>query len=606
MPIKPVTGKIEAQELNDNFSYLESRKLEKGSVSVHDFNKNLGKLDQTFMTDEFLQQMAGNTPINSVPADNSLTKKKFAFPIVEGVKSKNLFIKDTATPSAYINYSTGQMLSSTSNYYASEYIEIIPNETYALSGYTQTQQLAFYDINKNYISGIAEYSSTLTAPSNAKFMRITVRKEGIETFQFERNTSPTTYEQGGTFIEINRVKGLEKELDFKKTITVKKDGSGDYTNLRAALDFANSKASKSSQYSIEMYEGDYDVFSNYTLAEIQNTSFFGPMLNDYVHLMGVGDFRKIRLIGRLDSATVDSASQNRVSPLNMKSLCNVENVTVIGRNTRYAIHDDYNTAGIPARRNYKNVHAYKEAGNGQAAAYGAGCLSGAIYEFDNFIATSEIGTPFSLHNLNNFTNRCKFVINRLECHNIGMSSASDPRYKFSVDFPSEMSNTNDEIIMTGCYIPDGIHSRADTGQFGFNTTGQIDFTIKGYGNTIAPNLITHSDGGQYYIDFNEEVTRHIASAAITKGQPLKFSERGKVVPMSSSDSSVLFMGVALTDALAGEEVVIKYKGYLHKNDTQLTNFVVGDKIGISNGSLEVVTNGDTIGKCILVDYILLN
>ena len=47
-----------------------------GNLSVNMINKNLGKLDQTFMSEEFLQQMAGNTPINAVPADGSVTKEK--------------------------------------------------------------------------------------------------------------------------------------------------------------------------------------------------------------------------------------------------------------------------------------------------------------------------------------------------------------------------------------------------------------------------------------------------------------------------------------------------------------------------------------------------
>src|SRR5690625_4035975 len=52
----------------------------KGEISVYDINKNLGKLDQTYMSDEFLQQIAGNTAINAIPEKNSivtsqLTKK---------------------------------------------------------------------------------------------------------------------------------------------------------------------------------------------------------------------------------------------------------------------------------------------------------------------------------------------------------------------------------------------------------------------------------------------------------------------------------------------------------------------------------------------------
>ena len=68
-----------------------------GNLSVNMVNKNLGKLDQTFMTDEFLQQIAGNTPIHSVPAYNSITNSRLTNHAVTqntttfAKKGKNLF-----------------------------------------------------------------------------------------------------------------------------------------------------------------------------------------------------------------------------------------------------------------------------------------------------------------------------------------------------------------------------------------------------------------------------------------------------------------------------------------------------------------------------------
>lgn len=50
--------------------------IKKGDLSVSDINKNLGKLDQTYMTDEFLEQIAGNAEINATPADGSITLVK--------------------------------------------------------------------------------------------------------------------------------------------------------------------------------------------------------------------------------------------------------------------------------------------------------------------------------------------------------------------------------------------------------------------------------------------------------------------------------------------------------------------------------------------------
>lgn len=66
---------MDPQQAKDWVSQLNN-KIDKGNLSVTDINKNLGKLDQTYMTDEFIQQMAGNAPVNAVPSDDSITSKK--------------------------------------------------------------------------------------------------------------------------------------------------------------------------------------------------------------------------------------------------------------------------------------------------------------------------------------------------------------------------------------------------------------------------------------------------------------------------------------------------------------------------------------------------
>src|SRR5699024_7716839 len=66
----------EFREKIEGFDTQLAQKVTKGNVTVADINKNKGKLDQTYLSDELLQQMAGNTPINAVPADGSIDNKK--------------------------------------------------------------------------------------------------------------------------------------------------------------------------------------------------------------------------------------------------------------------------------------------------------------------------------------------------------------------------------------------------------------------------------------------------------------------------------------------------------------------------------------------------
>ena len=65
------------------------------NIDVKWINKNLGKLDQSFMSEEFLQQMAGNAPINAIPADDSITTAKLAQNAVERVNIKDSAIGNT-------------------------------------------------------------------------------------------------------------------------------------------------------------------------------------------------------------------------------------------------------------------------------------------------------------------------------------------------------------------------------------------------------------------------------------------------------------------------------------------------------------------------------
>lgn len=70
-----VEGQMSAAQYSQLITTLNGL-IKKGEVSVSDIDKNKGKLDQTYLSDELLQQMAGNTPINAVPADGSITNVK--------------------------------------------------------------------------------------------------------------------------------------------------------------------------------------------------------------------------------------------------------------------------------------------------------------------------------------------------------------------------------------------------------------------------------------------------------------------------------------------------------------------------------------------------
>jgi lysophospholipase L1-like esterase len=172
-----------------------AQKVNKGQVAVTDIDKNLGKLDQTYLSDTLLQQIAGTTPVNAVPADGGVTTPKLADKSVTHIKTD--FLEYQLLPFTPVNIydatklsakgemaalSTGAFVSTqyTTSYYHTDYLEVRPNLRYI-----RKYQLSFvfYDANKVFISsvetppamslnGISGYG--VTTPANCKYMVINV------------------------------------------------------------------------------------------------------------------------------------------------------------------------------------------------------------------------------------------------------------------------------------------------------------------------------------------------------------------------------------------------------------------------------------------------
>lgn len=71
---------------------IAATKMDKDTtdIGIGQINKNKGKIDQTYLSDSLLQQIAGDAPINAVPADGSLTTSKYADESITSKKLGNL------------------------------------------------------------------------------------------------------------------------------------------------------------------------------------------------------------------------------------------------------------------------------------------------------------------------------------------------------------------------------------------------------------------------------------------------------------------------------------------------------------------------------------
>lgn len=108
----------------------------------------------------------------------------------------NKFDKDTMLiDDAYINDTDGTQRTNAGDK-CTDYIEILPNTAYYIvSEQTSGKWGAWYDENKAYISGINNYGSK-TSPANAKYMRLTVVRQGNgnpDTFSINYPSTDTAY-----------------------------------------------------------------------------------------------------------------------------------------------------------------------------------------------------------------------------------------------------------------------------------------------------------------------------------------------------------------------------------------------------------------------------
>jgi lysophospholipase L1-like esterase len=220
----------------DRVESLEIDKLDKtGNIGVTQIDKTRGLLDQTYMSPEFLAQIAGTTEINAIPADYSLLPKQFAFPVIKGVASKNLFDKLTVTTGYYIDNVTGEALAN-AGFIASDYIPVAASTQYSK---TDNLQCAFYDSSKVFISGLASPSAyTFTTPAGAAYMRVTVTSALLDIEQVELGNARTSYQQFNPYINVDDflptskpvIGKASKNLFNKSTVT-----NGRYVNSANGL-----------------------------------------------------------------------------------------------------------------------------------------------------------------------------------------------------------------------------------------------------------------------------------------------------------------------------------------------------------------------------------
>ena len=105
---------------------------------------------------------------------------------------KNLFDKSAVTKNTYIPHGSG-VITSLNDFNSSDYIPVKGNTNYRASG--ETQQGAYYDANKSYISGFNNTTDILLTPTNARYIRWTINNSNLNTATRTRQQPHTSLQE---------------------------------------------------------------------------------------------------------------------------------------------------------------------------------------------------------------------------------------------------------------------------------------------------------------------------------------------------------------------------------------------------------------------------
>lgn len=102
----------------------------------------------------------------------------------------NLFDKNAVIKDRAVSDENGTEFAA-SGYYASDYIDVSElKDIYITTTNSAAQWGSFYDADKKFISGFSGFNTTRKVPSNAKYMRVTVVANVLDTFVINEGTAP--------------------------------------------------------------------------------------------------------------------------------------------------------------------------------------------------------------------------------------------------------------------------------------------------------------------------------------------------------------------------------------------------------------------------------
>ena len=255
--------------------------------------------------------------------------------------------------------------------------------------------------------------------------------------------------------------------NLMKHITVKKNGSGDFTNIQDAINSVKD-ASQTNQYDIQIYD-DFivnDLTQLYLKDGSRNTNIIPTALcalvwtKSWVHLRGMGRTVKLSVVS--PSQNMDGDAFQYIQTLFVRGNVIIANLEVTIKGGRYAIHQDESANGsnsidancITKYRDITAIHYGNNDytnGNKWSSCYAQanGISDGQTMIFENCKWYSYTQEPFYTHENYNYKNSCN-----MKFKNCAMGTAYNTgNIDRNVYFGDLGSGKLANVTIEGCNFP---------------------------------------------------------------------------------------------------------------------------------------------------------
>lgn len=356
----------------------------------------------------------------------------------------------------------------------------------------------------------------------------------------------------------------------QKVITV---GTGKmFSTLKAAVESITDANSYINPYVIEVYPGTYDTLSGYTSEQIESanvsgvnftqSTFVGVKLTDGMSIRGVGGTRDaIILTAELNTGDYNATIRGNISTLNIQGRGFIENMTIIGKNIRYCVHDDFveptNTLGW---RRLKDL-AFK----GDNLAYPPYCTTygaGMTMPRDYIIENCDFGFDLGIHSSGNYKRGCRIEVKNCKGH----------RFRIG-DYASAEGEAKNHVLVNDCSFEAILINRQNTSLSSHmlvSGTGGVNAMVKCQSDEIyALGMIDKAPAG---LSVGTLVGRTSTNFALEATTDIEIAY-GVVVAVDSDFSYVQREGyvpsnlIGLSGLSQGDYVTVDSSGAIISGDT---------------------------------------